>query len=169
MSKGFTLVEMMIVVAIVGVVALVVVPQFVGSTNLAEMRAAARKVRGTVARARTLAATGKNDGYAGWNANDRTVEAGIEVLPGGTGYQLFVDRDGNAGDEAIIGIVNYAPASGPHSAPNLTITNPAAGTQIRFLRNGTLSGGANQSITVQDVSGAQMTIAISYGGGTEIQ
>jgi prepilin-type N-terminal cleavage/methylation domain-containing protein len=166
-SKGFTLVEMMIVVAIVGVVAIVVVPQFMRSTNLAEMRAATRKLRSTVARARTLAATGKNENYTGWNPNDRTVEAGIQI--DATGYRLFVDNDRNAGNEAVIEIVNFAPASGPHSAPNLSITQPAAGTQIRFQKNGTLVGGANQFITIQDISGMQMTVAISFGGGTEVQ
>ena len=71
------------------------------------MRAAARKVRGTVARARTLAATGKNEGYAGWNPTDRTVEAGIEI--DATGYHLFVDRNSaNNGDEAIIEVIDFA-------------------------------------------------------------
>lgn len=169
-SKGFTLVEMMIVVAIVGVIALVAIPNFFAGTNQADMRAATRRLRGNIAKARTLAATGKNDNYTGWAATDRTVEAGVQI--DATGYRVFVDNDriGGNGTEAVLEIVNFQDYGAEDAAPQLQIVQPAPGTQIRFQKNGTLTTQNNQTIIFRDtVSGMTMSVLVAFGGSTRVE
>jgi prepilin-type N-terminal cleavage/methylation domain-containing protein len=166
-SRGFTLLEMMIVVAIIAVLAFIAVPNFFGSTSQAEARAAVRKFRATVARARTLAATGKNENYAGWAATDRTVEAGILIEA--NGYRLFVDRNRiTDGNEIDIEVVDFGDlARGSNYANTLTIG--PAGEEIRFQKNGTLTVNANIDVTFRDTTtGLAQTVSIAYGGSTRV-
>src|SRR5687768_8583950 len=125
-SRGFTLLELMIVVAIVAVVAAIAIPSLTKNNSLADMRTSVRRMRGQLARARTLASTGKNENYAGWLATDRTVQAGI-LITGPTSYQVFVDRDNvTDGDEIVLKVVNFANlAADADYAQQVTITTTA--------------------------------------------
>ncbi len=158
----------MIVIAIVGILAALVIPNFARSREFAQLHRATRKIVGVVARARTLAATGKNENYAGWAPTDRTVQSGILITA--TGYQLFVDRNRILdGDEILIEVVDYATIGTIDYAQNVQLTAPAPGTEIRFDKNGTLSTPSDVNVILRDAgSGVTETVRIAYGGSTKI-
>jgi Tfp pilus assembly protein FimT len=160
----------MIVVAIVGVIAAIAIPSLTKNNSLAEMRTQVRKMRGQVARARTLASTGKNENYAGWNPTDRTQQAGI-LITSATSYQVFVDRDNvTDGDEIVLKVVNFANLSTDADyAQQLTITTNANPPEVRFRKNGTVFGNTDIDIVFTDAdSGLTETIRVLYGGTTEV-
>jgi type II secretory pathway pseudopilin PulG len=156
---------MVIVVAIVGILAALVIPSFTRSNDLADMRAASRKLMGTLVRARTLASSGKNENYPGWLPTDRTAQAGLFLTT--TDFRLFVDRNNvTDGDEIILEVVDFTEA-GSNYAANVLIQAPPA--EIRFQRNGTLTTTTNQDIVLEDQgSGLRQTIRLTYGGSVRL-
>ena len=161
--------EMVIVVAIVGILAALVVPSFSRSKELGDLRAATRKLMGTIQRARTLAATGKNDNYPTWNPTDRVVHAGILFAP--DGYQLFVDRDRiRDGDEITIEVVDFDDSTASEYAPTVVVVAPPPATEIRFAKNGTIVGGLDNTLILRDTpSGIEQTVQLSLGGSARLR
>jgi prepilin-type N-terminal cleavage/methylation domain-containing protein len=173
-SLGFTLIEMMVVVAIVVILAAFAIPAMFRATDQAKTRGAARTMLGHLAKARQLAASGRED--ASWPAGSRTIEAGVIIAA--TGYQIFVDRnDVTDGDEIIVEAVDWAPAAGfetkvgDRAADSLVITAPPPGAEIRFRKNGTLAANppVDQTIIIRDTqSGAVEELTVSFGGSVQL-
>jgi type IV pilus assembly protein PilA len=83
LQKGFTLVELMIVVAVVGILSAVALPQFLGARNAAQAGAAVGEALGIAKECATIAASDIGAAPAVTSSNNFTVGGGC--LSGGSG------------------------------------------------------------------------------------
>ncbi len=77
--EGFTLVELLVVLALAGLFLAIVVPTLSGTLESARLRSGTAEVRATLALARTLAAAGARDRSVSFNLS--TGEYGIDGEP----------------------------------------------------------------------------------------
>lgn len=90
-TRGFTLVEMIIVVGVIGVLAMIIVLQFNGTNKNFSLQNAESLVRSDIRRMMTYATTGKT-----CCAGDATPTGyGFIATPGSTTYQVYADVDGD--------------------------------------------------------------------------
>lgn len=160
--------EMLIVVAIIGVIAAVTIPAMTQATDGAKIHGAARMLLAHVAKVRQLAATGRDD--PSWNPGDKAVQAGLLINP--TGYSIYMDKDDdpNNGNEVTLQVVDYTTdAIGNTRATRVRVVSPVPGTDIRFRRNGTLTSNNDVLVVLQDNGGKEERIRIYYGGTARLE
>jgi prepilin-type N-terminal cleavage/methylation domain-containing protein len=162
--RAFSLVELMVTIAIVALVVAVAVPMFSRSRRHAEIKNAARLFIAHLTKARSLAAAGGRS--PDWGAKERTVSAGIQIVSDSR-YIIFFDKNERAdGDEVLAQVIDYAVAN---PGLSLKITSPVAPAEVRFRSNGTLATGSVTSIVLADGdTGQQRTIGVSSGGAAKI-
>lgn len=78
-SRGFTLLELVVVLALAGIFLAIVIPSFSGTLESARLRAGTGEVRATLALARTLAASGARERVVSFHPS--TGEYGIDGEP----------------------------------------------------------------------------------------
>ncbi len=161
--RGFSLLEMAVVVAIVGLILAVAIPQFNASRNTSQLRSVANRLVGDFRRAQSLARAGKAD-VPTWGAGVRTRMAGIRFISA-TQYAIFVDRDTQANGgatEADMEVIDIAPDGEP-------FTLVGAPAQVRFRKNGTLPAPPDITITLRNTAtNEQKVIQVTYGGRPSI-
>lgn len=149
LHRGFSLVEMMVVLAIVAIVAAVAVPSYQNSTESSRESSALNQLLGTLQFARSEAAAGA----------DTTVTL-VSVCA--SSDQSTCGTDWSAG-----GIVRTNTGRVLRTIPpfqDVTIT----GNAIAFKRSGELNSGSNATLTVQVGSRAAKTISVNAVGFAKI-
>ncbi|MCC7383006.1 MAG: prepilin-type N-terminal cleavage/methylation domain-containing protein [Deltaproteobacteria bacterium] len=158
--RGFTLTEMMVTVAIIGVLAALAVPMFYRLQRQNRLRSDARMLLAHLAKARGLAVSGKDGGpTSGWGPDDRTRSAGLRI-DSTTQYVVFIDRNlSTDGDEVTVETVDFSLRPDAQTV----IDAPAVGTEIRFRGNGTVVQPEN--LTVRDPTLSESRTIVLSGGG----
>ena len=144
-SKGFTIIEMMIVIAIIGILSMIAVPDFLGLTSRARLKSAARDIVSNMQLARVKAI---RDGSP-WAVQFDTGDARYRVLS-----NKGADGNWNTGDDTVYKTVNLSDYSGvsygsDHGPRATGLSDPADGVSFNshnsnraiFNSNGTSSAG----------------------------
>ncbi len=157
MRKGFTLLEMMTVVALVLIIGAVTIPRLLAGQGRSELTSQARRMMNLTAKARSLAASGGVQ--ATWSApSDRVVQSGIRLVSPSQ-YRLFVDNNLlTDGTEIVVKTIDLP--------SHLLLTGPP---EVRFKRTGTLSQpGDVQFKLTNSNTGTGRVIQIGYGGQARV-
>lgn len=164
-SKGFTLIEMMVVIGIVALVAAVAIPVMSGLTKRTRARDAIRELQAKVTQARALASSGHRD--PAWPPNARTMNAGIR-FDDARSYVVYADQDTTLnGNESIIAVVSLVPSSG---VTPVSITTPNTFPfDLRMKSNGQLLSGAPATFVITDAEQRVVqTLRVSLSGMPKI-
>jgi prepilin-type N-terminal cleavage/methylation domain-containing protein len=144
-ARGFTVLELMVTVAIIGIVAGIAIPTFNRMAVNGNLRTAARDIMGDIANLKE-GAMAQNTQYS-MIFNTGTNSYTLPLLPGGT-------------------LATKSPAS---LGQGIQLTGVAfgAGSTITFLTRGTLSQGGNVVLT--NSRGSTATITCNISGRTYVQ
>jgi type IV fimbrial biogenesis protein FimT len=151
-NKGFTLLELMIVIAIFGVIAAVVTPSFLDWRDRSKVRGDATELRAAFESAKLRAIK--------HNTNV------VVTFPDTISFQAFIDTDNNgvqdAGEETIFSRT---------LAPGVTITsNTFVGNDMAFNPRGMANGpNSTGTITMTSPGGERYSVVVSSFGRVRME
>lgn len=161
-ARGFTLVELLIVIAVIGILSAATIPVFSSFTNSQRLSQAAKDIKNDLRSAQNRAINGV-EGSA-W---------GVNVTAGGAYYTIFKC-------EPSVGVANYTLTQCPAGSiqrnlpANFTIQSPSF-TNLAFdsvsgdlVVDGSLQTSGSFSFQV-DLGGSRRTIIVTAGGKIEEQ
>jgi type II secretion system protein H len=132
-AEGFTLVEVIIVISIMGIIAIMAAPSFIQWSRNLQYRSAAMSVVSVLRQARNQAITTNREQQVAFN-------------PSASGFGIQAgDRANNVQSSGWGAATNWV------SIPSTVITSPA--TTIRFIPDGVASSGTS-TVQIKDTSGA---------------
>ena len=146
--NGFTLVEMMIVIAIMGVLFAIAIPQWARYQQNADLRAAARTIAADIADIKTRTTTERWTYTMTFNTTGNNYQIAREQAPGSNTFD-------NVGDPKNI----CNPGSGS------VISMTGANFTLRFATRGTTNNG---TITLQNARASTATITVNITGRTHV-
>lgn len=162
-KRGFTLVEMIVTILVLGVVGALVVPLFQRTRQRSMLNDAARKLIGNVSLARSRAAKGETNAVFP-NPTDRAVSAGIRLISDHQ-YAVFIDRSVRPDTPVDVVVVDFRV---PDTGSPLRITTTAPGAEVRFRSNGVLTTTNPVDFVLTDTrSGLTKTVRVSPGGSAK--
>ncbi|WP_029909531.1 GspH/FimT family pseudopilin [Pelobacter seleniigenes] len=154
-NQGVTLLELIVVLAIFGIMTAVAVPYLRPTTEQAELRAAAQELYGYFQRAKVEA------------AKKNLPVAIIFTLSGTNKYTVFVDSNNDKildSGEQVIADISLRPQQIFASS-----TFPGGGAETGFTPNGLPSGGAG-TIVIKDINtGASFALSTSVAGNISLE
>ena len=151
-NRGFTLIELMIVIAILGVLAGVITPSFLAYRDRSKVKGDATELRSVFESAKLRAIK--------HNTN------AVVTFPDTTSYQAFVDTNKNGirdGGETIIASVALS--------PGVTITeNTFVGQDMEFNARGMANGPSSTgTITMTSPGGERYSVVVSSFGRVRME
>lgn len=150
-NKGFSLVELMIVIAIIGVLAAIITPSFLSWRDRSKVRGDATELRAAFESAKLRAIK--------HNTN------AVVTFPDATSYQAFVDTDNDGVRDAGEDIITARTL-----APGVTITtNTFVGNDMAFNPRG-MANGPNSTgrIVMTSPGGASYEVVVSSFGRVQM-
>ena len=165
-EKGFTLVELTIVIALIAVVSAIAVPNIVVWRQNAELRGAARDLLSDIQLAKITAI-------------ERNKYCAITFNQSPPGYMIYVDANENlqydGGDESVksvllstYGTTSYDSSQG--GGDGLTFSNPS--NAVAFAPDGlpkSLSGFGSGTVSLKNDQNKTTSVVVSSAGNVRIQ
>lgn len=158
LRQAFTLIELLLVVAIIGVVTAITLPAFVASTRGNRLRAAARTVVQMGRYARSMAVLRQGDMVVTFDLDRHTVSA----RPGEGATTNALSGDGDAGAEDAVGTAPLAvdqspesdrPAGAGHATGAETLTRKLEPVTIDYVDPGGNAAPVRQGVFTAVFSG----------------
>ena len=153
-NRGFTLIELVIVIAILGVLAGVITPSFMAWRDRSKVKGDATELRAVFESAKLRAIK--------HNAN------AVVTFPDTTSYQAFVDSNGNGirdAGEVIIASITLS--------PGVTITNNTfSGNKMAFDSRGNAdvpTGSTGSLVTMTSPGGARYNVSVTSFGRVQMR
>ena len=154
-NQGVSLLELIVVLAIFGIMTAVAVPYLRPATAQAELRAAAQELYGHFQRAKVEA------------AKKNLPVAIIFTLSGTNKYVVFVDNNNDKvldPAEQVLADISLGPQQIFSSS-----TFPAGGTETGFTPNGLPSGGAGTVVIKDTNTGDSFALSTSVAGNISLE
>jgi prepilin-type N-terminal cleavage/methylation domain-containing protein len=146
-DKGFTLVEVMVVIAIIGIVSAIAIPNFYSYAAGMKLRSASRDLLSTLQNTR-MKAIRQNTRWA-------------VKFNGATSYQVIdcgIDNTCGTGDDDDIGAHIKAPTP---ISPGVSMSQNFAGNQVIFNSEGTCNAGR---VDITNASSGTSSVEVAISG-----
>ncbi len=149
-NKGFTLLEMMTVIAIVAIVSAIAIPNLISYATTYRLRSAARDVYSNLQEARTKAVQQNTRWAVNFSA------AGYQVINCGPDNDC---SSATASDDITVKTIVVG-----QDYPGITMVQTFSGNQVAFTSEGTCDASAAGNITFTNAKGKTATVTVSASG-----